>query len=75
MCVNVMPAPRRTSAFLAAQAELVEVVPGTVMTVTCSLVVHPDLKDTPRIRAVIDYLYQYLRDHAKELGGRVSGEG
>ncbi len=60
--------------FLASQAELVEVVPDTVMTVTCSLVVHPDLKETPRIRAVIDYLSQYLHDHAKELGGRVPSD-
>jgi DNA-binding transcriptional LysR family regulator len=61
--------------FLADEANLQQVVPDTVMTIPCSLVVHPDLKDTPRIRAVIDYLSQYLREHAKEIGGRPVGEG
>jgi DNA-binding transcriptional LysR family regulator len=60
--------------YLAAEEKLEMVVPDTVMTAVISLVVHPDLKDTPRIRAVIDYLAQYLRDHAKDLGGRAIGE-
>jgi DNA-binding transcriptional LysR family regulator len=68
--LGIGPLPR----FLAAQEHLELVVADTVLTVTCSLVFHPDLGDTPRIRAVIDYLGQYLRDHAEELGGRAWGE-
>jgi DNA-binding transcriptional LysR family regulator len=68
--LGIGPLPR----FIAAEEKLEQVVPDTVMTVVISLVVHPDLKETPRIRAVIDYLSQYLRTHAKQLGGRPIGE-
>jgi DNA-binding transcriptional LysR family regulator len=60
--------------YFAMQERLELVVPDTVMTVSCSLVVHPDLKDAPRIRAVLDYLGKYLQDSAQQLGGRLPGD-
>lgn len=58
--------------FVAEQQGLAVALPDTIGVWPCSLVFHADLKDTPRIRAVIDYFADYLRERACELHFRMA---
>lgn len=58
-------------AFLASeQPELQRVLPEAVGYGACFLVVHGSLRDSERIRAVMDYMRGYLRSQASSLGAQ-----
>lgn len=50
--------------------DLRRVTPKTVGEHEIWLVVHPDVRQSPRVRAVLDYLTQVMRDEAAWLSGR-----